>query len=160
MLMNPDDVIKWKYFSRYWPFVWGIHRSPVNSLHKGQWHGALMFSMICDWINAWKHSWIWWFEKPSRSFWRRCNDAPFADWKRIVSKENKACIPYAKLMGCTPHAIGNTRKSALIFSRLSNPNTYKKNFSFNVGGFGGSINFNKCLDGLVAQLLAKCHIDY
>ena len=22
-----DDVIKWKHFPRYWPFVWGIHRS-------------------------------------------------------------------------------------------------------------------------------------
>ena len=37
------DVIKWKHFQRYWPFVRGIHRSPVNSPHKGQWHGALMF---------------------------------------------------------------------------------------------------------------------
>ena len=43
-----DDVIKWKHFPRYWPFVWGIHRSPVNSPHKGQWRGALMFSMIYD----------------------------------------------------------------------------------------------------------------
>ena len=25
-------------FLRYWPFVRGIHRSPVNSPHKGQWH--------------------------------------------------------------------------------------------------------------------------
>ena len=25
-----DDVIKWKHFPRYWPFVWGIHRAPVN----------------------------------------------------------------------------------------------------------------------------------
>ena len=41
-----DDVIKWKYFPLYWPFVWGIHRSPVNSPHKGQWRGALMFSLI------------------------------------------------------------------------------------------------------------------
>ena len=24
-----DDVIKWKHFPRYWPFVRGIHRSPV-----------------------------------------------------------------------------------------------------------------------------------
>ena len=32
-----DDVIKWKHFLRYRPFVWGIHRSPVNSPHKGQW---------------------------------------------------------------------------------------------------------------------------
>ena len=48
-----DDVIKWKHFPRYWPFVRGIHRSPVNSPHKGQWRGALMFSLICLWINGW-----------------------------------------------------------------------------------------------------------
>ena len=42
-----DDVIKWKHFPPYWPFVQGIHRSPVNSPHKGQWWGALMFSLIC-----------------------------------------------------------------------------------------------------------------
>ena len=47
-----DDVIKWKHFPRYWPFVWGIHWSSVNPLHKGQWRGALMFSLICDWING------------------------------------------------------------------------------------------------------------
>ena len=28
-----DDVIKWKHFPRYWPFVRGIHRSTVNSTH-------------------------------------------------------------------------------------------------------------------------------
>ena len=48
-----DDVIKWKHFPRYWPFVRGIHQLPVNSPHKGQWHGALMFSLICVWINGW-----------------------------------------------------------------------------------------------------------
>ena len=47
-----DDVTKWKYFSRYWPFEKGIHRSPVDSLHKGQWRGALMFSLICDSTNG------------------------------------------------------------------------------------------------------------
>ena len=31
----------------------GIHRSPVNSPHKDQWRGALLFSFICAWINAW-----------------------------------------------------------------------------------------------------------
>ena len=30
-----------------------FHRSPVNSLHKGQWHGALMFPLICVWIIGW-----------------------------------------------------------------------------------------------------------
>ena len=48
-----DDVIEWKHFPRYWPFVRGIHRWPVNSPHKGQWRGALMFSLICAWINGW-----------------------------------------------------------------------------------------------------------
>ena len=44
-----DDVIKWKHFLWYWPFVQGIHRSP----HKVQWRAALMFSLICAWINGW-----------------------------------------------------------------------------------------------------------
>ena len=48
-----DDVIKRKQFPRYWPFVRGIHRSPVNSQHKGQWRRALMFSLICTWIHGW-----------------------------------------------------------------------------------------------------------
>ena len=48
-----DDVIKWKYFPRYWPFVRGIRQSPVNSPHKGLWRGALMFSLICVCINGW-----------------------------------------------------------------------------------------------------------
>ena len=39
-----DDVIKWKHFQCNWPFVRGIHRSPVNSPHKGQWRGALIVS--------------------------------------------------------------------------------------------------------------------
>ena len=46
-----DDVIKWKHFPRYWPFVRGIHRSPLNSSHKGQWRGTLMFSLICTWTD-------------------------------------------------------------------------------------------------------------
>ena len=42
-----------KQFPRYWPFVRGIHRSPVNSPHKGQWHRALMFTLVGAWINGW-----------------------------------------------------------------------------------------------------------
>ena len=38
-----DDVIKWKQSPRYWPFVRGIH----------QWRWALVFSLICIWINGW-----------------------------------------------------------------------------------------------------------
>ena len=42
-IFHHDDVIKWKHFPRYWPFLRGIHRSPVNSPQKGQWRGALIF---------------------------------------------------------------------------------------------------------------------
>ena len=49
--LKHDDVIKWKHFPRYGPFVRGIHQSPVNSPHKCQCRGALMFSLI--WINDW-----------------------------------------------------------------------------------------------------------
>ena len=51
-----DDVIKWKHFPRNCPFVLGIHWSLVNSRHKGQRRGALMFSLICDWTNGWENS--------------------------------------------------------------------------------------------------------
>ena len=55
-LFHPHyDVIKWKHCSRYCPFMRGIQRRPVNSPHKGQWSGALVFSLICacilDYVN-------------------------------------------------------------------------------------------------------------
>ena len=51
-----NDVIKWKQFPRHWLFVRVIRRSPANSPHKGQWRGALMFSLICAWINCWANN--------------------------------------------------------------------------------------------------------
>ena len=35
------------------PLWTGIHWSLVNSPREGQWRGALMFSLICIWINGW-----------------------------------------------------------------------------------------------------------
>ena len=40
-------------FPCYWPFMRGIHRSPVISPHNEQWRGALIFSLISAWINCW-----------------------------------------------------------------------------------------------------------
>ena len=47
------DVVKWKHFPRYWPFVRRIDRSPVNSLNKNKCRGALVFSLIYSWTNSW-----------------------------------------------------------------------------------------------------------
>ena len=56
-LLRGHYPVWWRHqmetFPRHWPFVRGIHRSPVNSPLKGQWHGALMFSLICACINRW-----------------------------------------------------------------------------------------------------------
>ena len=49
-------VIKWKYFLSYWPFVRGIHSSPVDSPHKGQWRRVLMFSLMPAWTNSYANN--------------------------------------------------------------------------------------------------------
>ena len=86
-----DDVIKWKHFPRYWPFVRGIHRSPVNSPHKGHWRGALIFVYLRLNKRLSKQSRRWWFETPSCPLWRQCNvggghkaGAPFTNDFSIV----------------------------------------------------------------------------
>ena len=68
-----DDVIKWKLFPRYWPFVWGIHRSPVNSPHKGPVMRTLMF-LWCGSAYAVKQTVAWpviWYYMTS--MWRHRN---------------------------------------------------------------------------------------
>ena len=64
LLASMDSPLLWKpsintwwrhqmeHFPRYWPFVMGIHRSPVDSPHKEQWRGASMFSLIYAWTNG------------------------------------------------------------------------------------------------------------
>ena len=51
-----DVVIKWKHVPQYWHFVRGIHRSPVDSPHKGQWRWVLLFSLICAWTIDWANN--------------------------------------------------------------------------------------------------------
>ena len=51
-----DDVIKCEHFLCYWPFVRWIHLLPMDSPHKGQWRGALMFSLICAWTKRWANN--------------------------------------------------------------------------------------------------------
>ena len=46
-----DDVMEWKHFPRYWPFLRGILWSLVITPHKGLWRGALMFN--CASTNGW-----------------------------------------------------------------------------------------------------------
>ena len=56
MFKTHDDAMKWKHFPRYWLFVRGINRWPVDSPNKSQWRGALVFSLICAWPNGWANN--------------------------------------------------------------------------------------------------------
>ena len=72
-----DDVIKWKHFPRYWPFVRGIHLSPVNSPHKPVTRSFVVFFDLCPNKRLSKHWRGWWFETQSRPLWRHCNAKMF-----------------------------------------------------------------------------------
>ena len=84
-----DDVIKWKHFPRNWPFVRGVHRSLVNSPHKGQWRGALMFSLICVWINDWVNN----REAGDLRRYRAYSDVIVMIWVRHVQLHPWLCWP-------------------------------------------------------------------
>ena len=74
-IMYHENVIKWNHFPRYWPFVRGFHRSPVNSPHKRP--VTRSFDVFFDLrLNKWlsKQSWGWWFVTALRPLWRHCND--------------------------------------------------------------------------------------
>ena len=67
-----DDVIKWKQFPRYLPFVRGIHQPPVNSPNKPVTRSFDV--LICAWINGWvTNREAWYLMTPSCSLWRQCH---------------------------------------------------------------------------------------
>ena len=78
-----DNVIKWKHFPRYWSFVRGIHRSPVNFPHK--WPVARRFDVFFDLrLNNGlsKQSRGWPLETPSRPLWHHCN---VSYWRKVMA---------------------------------------------------------------------------
>ena len=68
-----DDVIKWKHFSRSWPFVRGIHRSRWIPQRPVTRSFDVFFDLRLN-KRLSKQPWSWWFEKPSWLLWRQCND--------------------------------------------------------------------------------------
>ena len=68
------DVIKWKIFPRYWPFVRGFHRLPAITLTKPMTQKFDVFFDLRLNKRLRKQSRCRWFETPSPSLWRHCND--------------------------------------------------------------------------------------
>ena len=102
VLCNHDDVINRKHIPRHWTFVRGFHRSTVNSPHKGQWHGALMFSFdLRPNKRLSKQSWGWRFETLSRQLWRHCNGYALPWWYYVITQ--------------VPHVPANHQCSGIAF---------------------------------------------
>ena len=77
--VGSDDVIKWKHFPRYWPFVQGI--IPVTGEFPSQGPVTRRFNVFLDLRlkkRLSKPSRCWWFKTPSRSILRHCNEVRFA----------------------------------------------------------------------------------
>ena len=61
-----DEIIQWKRFPRYWPFVRGIPQRPVTQSFD------VFFDLRLN-KRLSKPSRRWWFSTPSRTLWRHCN---------------------------------------------------------------------------------------
>ena len=80
LVMSPGSPLSWRRHEMETFFAL-LALCAGNSLvtgefpSKGQWRGALVLSLICA-LNKRlsKQSLGWWFETPSRSLWRHCND--------------------------------------------------------------------------------------
>ena len=102
MVISHDGVIKWNYFPCNWPFVRGIHRSPVNSPHKGQWRRALMFSLICVWINR---------EVGDLRRYRAHYD--------LIVMQNSPCWEFGLYRGCMQRQLSTWHYSDVIMSTMA-----------------------------------------
>ena len=71
--------------------------SPVNSPHKGQWRGALVFSFICPWINALHGGLSWTFDM---WFWILTHRIQNQMWNRVMSLSFGCAIGWCLWFSC------------------------------------------------------------
>ena len=100
-----DDVIKWKHFSRYRPFVrWIPHQRPVTRRFD-------VFFDLRPNKRLSKQWWGCWFETPSCPLWSHCNVVllfcnQFYSWSLgLCSKQNETRTLYSGTYYTKPHTI-------------------------------------------------------
>ena len=97
----------------------------MNSPHKGQWRGALMFSLICAWMDGWvkKNMWGWWFETPSHPSWRsHSNDVTIVYQEHpYQAKYNSSHIILCIILQAIQHTVWSSlfeRSVSLILNHI------------------------------------------
>ena len=106
------DVIKWKHFPRYWPFVQAIHRWPANSPHKGQCCATLMFSMICAWTNDWVNNRDAGDLRPHRAYYVTVMETHWRFWNMfshidslVQNRSNSSALVVELLQSCAKRSL-------------------------------------------------------
>ena len=91
-----DDVIKWKHFPRYWPFVRVFHRS--RWIPHTEASDAELWYFLDLRLNKRlsKQPPGWWFETPLWSLWRQCNGLLCYDFSLATAN-----VPSAIVWVCT-----------------------------------------------------------
>ena len=84
-------IIKWKHFPRYWP-LWGESTGGFSSQRSVMRSFGVFFDLRLN-RRLSKQSGRRWFETPSRSLWRHCNDgtwacSPFIETEAMQNKLN------------------------------------------------------------------------
>ena len=80
MLEHNDDVIKWKHFPRYWPFVREITGPGELPAQRPVTRSFDVFFDLRLNKRLSKQPWGWWFEMPSWWLWRQCNEMVDVLW--------------------------------------------------------------------------------
>ena len=88
--------------TRYWPFVRGIHLSPVRWIPLTKARNAEFWWFF---LSAWnkglsKQSWSWWFERLSCSLWRHCNVSSLNWHGKFFVEDKDLFIRHGLCHGC------------------------------------------------------------
>ena len=124
-----DDVIKWKHFPRYWPFVRGINRSGDFPAQRPVARSFYVFFDLRLNKRLSKQSWGWWFETLSRPLWRhrnvdRLQQDVFVDNYKCMSEQQRKAIfcvmRKVQNIGVLPSYVDLLNKRALfVFPKYS-----------------------------------------
>ena len=107
----------WRQSLRVTGHLSGEYRSLVNSPHKGQWRGALMFSLICAWIKGWLNNHAAYDLRRHRAIYDvvvmavcDCAMRIFHDWPfRLSFIHNVPAKPGSLFRDISPHGISSSR---------------------------------------------------
>ena len=112
-----DDVIIWKHFLHYWPFVRGIPaQRPVTRGFDVFFDLRLNQQLSTRWRR-------WWFETPSWSLWRHCN-AWLPCLRSLMSCNDMITISALLVTNDSPHKgpiIRNFRVFYVVNNLLNKP---------------------------------------